>query len=139
MCTFSVAEMNSWVMLYMVRNSCNFNLGWRTARTPRSFAHLPWAASHAAKTASAFSRNTSALFRTRFFENIKQIGQQLKQKVIAESKLDLKYIFFYIFRINFTRIWWIPNHVPLSSFYKRWNHIKDIRKIKIQYLNPDSL
>lgn len=68
--TFSVAVINSWVMLKMLKNSCNLNLGWRRARTPSSFAHLPWAASHAATTASVFSRNTSALFRIALFQNI---------------------------------------------------------------------
>ena len=68
--TFSVEVINFWLMLYMLKNSCNLNLGWREARTPKSLAHLPWAASQAAKTASVFSRNTSALFEDQLFQNV---------------------------------------------------------------------
>ena len=128
--------MNSWVMLYMARNSCNFNLGWRIARTPRSFAHLPWAASHAAKTASAFSRNISALFRTRFFENIKQMGQ-LKHKVIAEHKKNLKCILSYFLWFFISK--WIQMMSPVSSFLKRWKpwkyHLLIAKRNSVQQQN----
>jgi len=118
--TFSVAVMNSWVMLYMVRNSSNFNLGWRIARTPRSFAHLPWAASHAAKTASAFSRNISALFRIRLFENIKQMGQQLKHKSYGRKQTRSE-MYSPFLSGSFTSSRWIKMMSPSPSFLKGGN------------------